>query len=581
MKIILCSLSILLVACSSSHKKSTTSSWIKESNKLAEQYSLGDATRYPEGASGLGYRDYDHFAVQLENDMETKDLAYLTTWKGILNEHLDKEKDLELRTDYQVLLHKINQGIEAKNLALKYNEIPYCKLSKSIYLSLFSLINPQSQESSKKAAVDRFRRYVKGFETFRPTALACVSRTKSWMARNSGKGFYPFRGEMEEYLEESSSYLKGVQELLSKSGRDDWKEDYELFKMQVEDHDKFILKVFLPKTRKDYKLPEEIYAFRLKTNGVDVTPDELIAMAKKDYALTMIEFKAVAKEVATKHGLKEKTPAAVLKYFKKNPVTNPSEVEALYKKADQYLSARIREHNIVTLPSSPLMIRIASEAESKANPVPRLTMPPLINNKGERPEFVVPTSSSGKLMFDDFAYEAAAIVLTAHEGRPGHDLQFSSMLDQGVSIIRARYAVNYVNIEGWGLYGEHIMIPHMPLDSQFVALQSKLWRTARAFLDPEIQLGRITGKEVIRRYTKEVGMSETMAKLELRRYTFDDPAQAPSYYYGMKKILNIKEKTRKRLGPAFTEKCFNDAVLSFGLLPLNSIGERMEQLRCK
>ena len=205
----------------------------------------------------------------------------------------------------------------------------------------------------------------------------------------------------------------------------------------------------------------------------------------------------------------------------------------------------------------------------------------MINNKGERPEFIVPSSSTGALPFDDFSYKEAAYILVAHEGRPGHDLQFSSMLDNGVSIIRSRYAFNNVNVEGWALYSEDLLYPYLPLEAKLPALQMRLWTMARMYLDPEVQSGKSNHDEVIKVYTKELGVSPVMANLEFRRYTFQDPGQAPAYYYGLLKLKEAKEKVKKKLGKTFSELCFNDSVLSMGLLPVEIIQEELvKNLKC-
>lgn len=286
------------------------------------------------------------------------------------------------------------------------------------------------------------------------------------------------------------------------------------------------------------------------------------------------EFKAISDKVSKKLGIKANSPAEVIGHLKKKQITKPEEVKRLYEVADSELEQLIKSNSLVTLPKSPLKIRLADDAESKAFPVPHLQPPPLVNNRGQRPEFVVPTSTSGDLPFDDFSYKAAAIVLTAHEGRPGHDLQFSSMLDNGVSIIRARYAFNNVNVEGWGLYAEDLVYPYLPIESKLVALQTRLWRIARMFLDPQIQTGKIKGDRVYEVFS-DLGVSKEMAKLELDRYTFRDPGQAPSYYFGLLKLRKVREKAEKVLGTKFNLECFNDAVLQVGLLPIEKVETRL------
>jgi len=44
--------------------------------------------------------------------------------------------------------------------------------------------------------------------------------------------------------------------------------------------------------------------------------------------------------------------------------------------------------------------------------------------------------------------------MTAHEARPGHELQFAAMVERGVSIAAPHSPSNSTNAEGWGLYAE-------------------------------------------------------------------------------------------------------------------------------
>src|SRR3546814_3895280 len=92
--------------------------------------------------------------------------------------------------------------------------------------------------------------------------------------------------------------------------------------------------------------------------------------------------------------------------------------------------------------------------------------------------------------------DLASWTLTAHEARPGHELQFAAMIENGVSTARAVFAFNSVNVEGWALYAEAEMKPTFPLDGQLIGLQLRLLRAARAFLDPMVNLGQLTPEQV-------------------------------------------------------------------------------------
>ena len=138
----------------------------------------------------------------------------------------------------------------------------------------------------------------------------------------------------------------------------------------------------------------------------------------------------------------------------------------------------------MTVPARESVIRLASEAESAILPAPHMSPPRLIGNTGEYGEFVLPLNvpaEPGKeaLKMDDFTFDAATWTLTAHESRPGHEMQFAAMIDNGVSIARAVFAFNSVNVEGWALYAVAEMKPDFPLDGQLIGLQHRLMRATR------------------------------------------------------------------------------------------------------
>ena len=95
------------------------------------------------------------------------------------------------------------------------------------------------------------------------------------------------------------------------------------------------------------------------------------------------------------------------------------------------------------------------------------------------------------------------------------------------------------------------------------------------FLDPQLQLGQIKDQRVLDLYTKELGLSPAMADLELRRYKYAIVGQAPSYYEGYLMVKSMRDQTQKRMKEKFNLKCFNDTLLSYGLLPLKISAERM------
>jgi len=67
-----------------------------------------------------------------------------------------------------------------------------------------------------------------------------------------------------------------------------------------------------------------------------------------------------------------------------------------------------------------MVMELASEAESAAQPAPHMQPPPLIGNTGEQGKFILPVGNPGAAgkgeAYDDFNFPGATWTLSAHEG---------------------------------------------------------------------------------------------------------------------------------------------------------------------
>lgn len=111
------------------------------------------------------------------------------------------------------------------------------------------------------------------------------------------------------------------------------------------------------------------------------------------------------------------------------------------------------------------------------------------------------------------------------------------------------------------------MLPYMPDDGKLISLQLRLLRSARAFLDPELQEGKVTPDEAIQVLENDVVCSKALATEEVERFTFRMPGQAVSYFDGLTRLLEIRQAAEKAMGPKFNVLKFHDFILSQGLLP--------------
>ena len=328
-------------------------------------------------------------------------------------------------------------------------------------------------------------------------------------------------------------------------------------------------------SRTDPKLPAELYAYSLRQVGIDIAPELLIQRAQAGFMETRAAMQQIAPLVAKEKGLKSSDYRAVIRELKEDTIPN-DRLEAEYRKVIDAIDPIIQRERIVTIPGRPMIMRLGTPAESAAQPAPHFRGAQLIGNTGEQGQFVLPLGNpaAGKdAMYDDFNYPSAAWTLTAHEGRPGHELQSASMIERGVSLARALFAGNSVNSEGWALYAEAEMVPYEPLDGQLIALQFRLMRAARAMLDPMLNLGLIDRARAEKVLMEDVVLSKAMATQELDRYQFRSPGQAGSYFYGYSRIMELRMETELALGEKFDRLAFNNFLLDQGRLPPKLLAE--------
>ena len=287
---------------------------------------------------------------------------------------------------------------------------------------------------------------------------------------------------------------------------------------------------------------------------------------------------ALAPQVAAERGFASHDYRDVIRDLKHEQIRGGADaIVAFYRERLEAIETVVRRENLLTLPARPARIRVASLAESAETPAAHMNPAPLVGNTGQVGEFVLPLDvppAPGKTATersDDFTHDAVTWTLVAHEARPGHEVQFDRMLEGGQSLARAVFAFNSVNVEGWALYAEHVMLPYMPPAGQLCSLQMRLHRAARAFLDPELQSGDRTPAEVGAFLEREIVYSPPFARSEVERYTFRAPGQATSYFYGYVKLLALRDETQALLGARFEPRAFHDFILDQGLVPPDAL----------
>src|SRR5690606_151911 len=435
----------------------------------------------------------------------------------------------------------------------------------------------QVDASRHAAALVRLRKYTGLEKGFTPVFEHAKRETAKDL--ENAKLLGPYARELQNDLDNMPRFVEGVRELFANSGIEGWEPAVAKFEKQANAYADWLRENLLPRARENFMLPRAIYAANLKNFGTTMDPEQLISRAASGFMDIRIAMEAIAKGIAKERGFKSSDYRDVIRELKKEQFTSDNIMPA-YKARLKKLETLVEENNIVTLPERDAIIRLASEAESAAQPAPHMRPPRMIGNTGEQGEFVLPLNTpnaDSDAKMDDFLNDAIAWTLTVHEARPGHEMQFAKMVENGVSQARMLYAFNSANVEGWGLYAEAIMLPYLPLEGQLMSLQMRLMRAARAFLDPMVNLG-MTDYDTVKNFLANEGvLSEPMAVQEADRYTFRAPGQATAYYYGHMKLQELRAKTELALGDKFNQKEFHDFLLAQGILPPELMAKAVEE----
>ena len=543
--------------------------WVTKSNENARLL-LNVVARYsPENATELGVDGYDEQITDMSRDLFEATNKDVRAVIAQLQQRLKSERDAKVRQDLEILIKTGQDQLRSEALKRKYL-MPYVDVGQLLFGVVRATLDPRIPKERQQTIVKRLEKYAGLTKGYRPITELAQERLQERLKANRNL-LGPYKGEVEQALNDGPTLVKGMKDLLAKSDVKGWEPAYAALEKQLTAYDAQVRAQVLPKARADHRLPAELYADNLHQFGVDITPQELMAKALTSFAEIRNQMNITAGLIARERKLPNADYRAVMKELKKQQIP-ADKVMPLYAERLAQIEDAVRQQGIVSLPTRKAVIRLASAAENAQQPAPHMNAPRLIGNTGEYGEFVLttgmPPDASGKaLVFDDFTHQGASWTLTAHEARPGHELQFAKMLEAGVSTARAVFAFNSVNVEGWALYAEAEMQPYEPLDGQLFALQARMQRAARAFLDPMVNLGEITPDGVKSFLMEDVGLSEGMATQEMQRYIFRAPGQATSYFYGYQRLMETRQAAEVALRQKFNRQAFNDFVLSQGLVP--------------
>ncbi|WP_287104509.1 DUF885 domain-containing protein [Mesorhizobium sp.] len=224
-----------------------------------------------------------------------------------------------------------------------------------------------------------------------------------------------------------------------------------------------------------------------------------------------------------------------------------------------------------TMPKAKLIVKRVEAFREQSAGLAFYEMPA---SDGSRPG-VYYVNMSNMAVLKKFQLEALAY----HEGVPGHHMQLAIAGELvGIPSFQ-KFGFHTAYAEGWGLYSELLakeLGGYRDAISDFGRLAMELWRATRLVVDTGIHAKRWTRARAIT-YLREVTPNpdaEIVGAVE--RYIVL-PGQATAYKVGMRRIVDLRSRSRTALGSSFDLGEFHDIVLSYGAVPLDILDQLVEE----
>jgi len=334
---------------------------------------------------------------------------------------------------------------------------------------------------------------------------------------------------------------------------------------------KFVTFTYIPGCRKDpgiWAIPEgdAYYAFRIRqSTTLNKSAAEIHQIGLDEVKRDEAEMLAIVKKL----GFSDiQSFAAALK---NNPKEHPSSPDALLSAYKGYIAQM--------QPRLPEMFGHLPKGKLEVVAMPAYmapTQPQAFYDQGT-PDLKRPGRVDVNLYNWADRSLAGVEAVSYHEGIPGHHLQIALQQElTGLPQFRQQgYYTAYT--EGWALYSERLgkeMGFYQDPYSDYGRLEADMWRAIRLVVDTGVHSQHWTRQQMVDFFHQHSGMDETNIQSEVDRY-IAWPAQALGYKMGQLKILELRDRAQKALGPKFDIRAFHDVILGSGPLPLDLLEKQV------
>lgn len=355
----------------------------------------------------------------------------------------------------------------------------------------------------------------------------------------------------------------------------------------LRDYQKFLETDLAKRADGDWRLGRERYEKKFPLAlQTSLKPDEAVARAEAAFADARRQLHAVARKLHAELWPKEKQPpvaiadgkaqAAVINRVKDEIAKDhpkPDELVAAHGRNLDAMRAFIEKHDLCALPARETLVVEPMPAFKRGSSAAEYLAPGALD---PRPSWkatyyvdpIDPTWPPDRVESylrgqNDYEVQLVAI----HEAYPGHHAQYSYARKAGNPLRAVLW--NAAMVEGWAVYGESLMVAagwggsKLNDRFKFYDLRGQMVVASNLIIDVKLQTGRMTDAEAVRFMVEEGFQEQAMAEKKLLRAKLDS-TQLAQYFLGHDEIKTLERDARKKLGPRFSQRAFDDALIGHG-----------------
>ncbi len=515
--------------------------------------------RNPAMATHLGIHDYDDQLPDFTREKYIEDIELMKDWLEELNGFDDEELSEENRLAKKLGLHIFELRLFTMEELKHWERAP--KAPNTIGSSIFPLLKREFAPLEERLE-DIISRIEDVPDMIEEEKSRIEDPVKLWI-------------EMAiESAEQLPMLFKLVQMLAKQEGfdKDKLKEISEAVDKADEALDEYVkwLKDLKVNASNDYAIGEEKFEELLDKREIEYGSEEILEIGEELLDEAKKDMERYAEKIDPDAEIEE-----VIEEVESEVPDSFEDALEWYEEGLEDAKEFVRKNDLATMPENE-EIEVTETPEYMRNIIPFAAyLPPAKFDETKKGIYMV-TPPQDEKKLNNYSYWDVRNT-TVHEGYPGHHLQLAAATtNDDVFRIFSRATET---VEGWAHYCEEMMKEHGFDDTpEARLLQSKdiVWRAARIIVDVKLSTGKMSFDEAVDYLVDNVGMEESDAEKEVKRYT-QNPAYQLSYLLGKQMIKDLKEDVKEKMGEDFSEKFFHDTILYAGSVPMKYLREIFDE----